>query len=195
MLWALGLAYFIGSVPSSFLLTRLFDGRDIRELGSRNAGATNVTLNVGWIPGLLTLLGDAGKGYVAAVIGRFAQAPICPYLTPAFAIAGHNWPVWLRFRGGGGLATFIGGALALSQLPMVVVGFALWGISYLLCRNHDKSAVLACVLLPVVVLASRPPFKVLAFTTTSSFAVALKRLQSIRQKLKLAKAGSKKELP
>lgn len=191
MLWVLGLSYIIGSVPSSFLFTRLFDGRDIRHLGSRNAGATNVTLNVGWLPGILTLLGDVGKGYLAAVVGGLSSTPLAPYLTPAFAIAGHNWPVWLRFRGGGGLATFIGGSLALSQFPMIALGMALWGVSYLLYRDHDKSAVLACLLLPLVVLAAQPSFQTLAFTATSSLAVALKRLQSIKEKVRLGRAGTK----
>jgi glycerol-3-phosphate acyltransferase PlsY len=191
MFWVLSLAYFIGSVPNSFLFTRLFDGRDIRDLGSKNAGATNVTLNVGWLPGMLTLLGDVGKGYLAAVVGGLSSTPLAPYLTPAFAIAGHNWPVWLRFRGGGGLATFIGGGLALSQFPMIALGMAIWGISYLICRDHDRSAVLACLLLPLAVLAARPSFQTLTFTLTSSLAVALKRLQCIKEKVRLGRSCGK----
>ena len=66
MLWVLGLAYLIGSVPNSFLLTRMFDGRDIRYIGSRNAGATNVTLHVGWLPG-----GSPFWGYGKGLSGRF----------------------------------------------------------------------------------------------------------------------------
>jgi len=184
MLWVLGLAYLIGSVPNSFLLTRLFDGRDIRHIGSRNAGATNVTLHVGWLPGALTFLGDMGKGYLAASIGSLSSVPLVKYLSPAFAIAGHNWPVWLRFRGGGGLATLIGGSLALAQLPMIAVGMALWGLAYLLFRDHDRSAVLACLLLPLGVLAAHSSFQTLTFAATSSFAVALKRLQAIKEKVR-----------
>lgn len=193
MVWVLTLSYLIGSVPFAFLLTRLFDGRDIRFLGSRNPGATNVTLNVGWLPGILTLAGDIGKGYLAAVVGGFSSTPLAQYLTPAFAIAGHNWPVWLRFQGGGGLATLVGGGLALSQLPMVALGMALWGLTYLVCRDHDKSAVLACLLLPLISLAARPSFHTLTFTTTSGLAVALRRLQSIKENVSLRKrtAGMK----
>jgi glycerol-3-phosphate acyltransferase PlsY len=181
--WVLGLAYLIGSVPSSFLMTRLFDGRDIRFLGSRNAGATNVTLHVGWLPGLLTLLGDIGKGYLAALVGRLSPVPVTEYLTPAFAIVGHNWPLWLRFQGGGGLAALVGGGLALSELSTVAMGLALWGMAYLVCHDHDKSALLACLLLPLAALAARPSFQTVAFTATSGLAVALKRLQSIKEKV------------
>ena len=106
------IAYLIGSIPTAYLLSRWFGAGDIREVGSRNAGATNVTLNVGWLPGFLTLAGDMGKGYLAAAVGSLSSSPLVKYLTPAFAIAGHNWPVWLRFHGGGGLATFVGGCLA-----------------------------------------------------------------------------------
>ncbi len=183
MVWVLGLAYLIGSVPNSFLLTRLFDGRDIRFLGSRNAGATNVTLHVGWLPGVLTLLGDIGKGYLAAVVGRLSPIPLAEYLTPAFAIVGHNWPVWLRFQGGGGLAALVGGGLALSELPMIALGLALWGIAYLVFHDHDKSALLACLMLPLAALAARPSFQTVAFAATSGFAVALKRFQSIKNKV------------
>ena len=165
------------------LLTRLFDGRDIRHIGSRNAGFTNVTPHVGGCRAR-HLSGDMERGYLAASIGSLSSVPLVNFLSPAFAIAGHNWPVWLRFRGGGGLATLIGGSLALAQLPMIAVGMALWGLAYLLFRHHDRSAVLACLLLPLGVLAAHSSFQTLTFAATSSFAVALKRLQAIKEKVR-----------
>lgn len=182
MLRYLVLAYLIGSLPVAYILTRWFTGQDIRRVGSQNAGATNVTVNVGWLPGMLTLIGDVGKGYLAAVIGRFSSTPLLPSLTPAFAIAGHNWPLWLRFHGGGGLATFVGGCLATADWTLIMAGLALWGLLYLLIRDHDKSAVLACVLLPGAVLVTRQSVQTVTFVATSSLAVLVRRLQSIRER-------------
>jgi len=174
-------AYLIGSLPTAYLLTRWFAGRDIRQLGSRNAGTANVVVNVGWLPGILTLLGDMGKGYLAALVGELSSVPLLPFLTPACAIAGHNWPIWLGFHGGGGLATFVGGCLALTSWPVALAGLALWGLLYLLCRDHDKSAVLACILLPCVVLFARESMHTVTFVATSSLAILLRRVQSIKE--------------
>lgn len=173
------LAYLIGSFPNAYLFTRWFKRKDIRDLGSRNAGATNVATNAGWFAGMLTLFGDVGKGYLAALLGESTGAPLMPFLTPAFAIAGHNWPVWLRFRGGGGLATFVGGCLALDAWPLALIGLALWGALYLVIRDHDTSAVQVCVLLPCLVLFTRQPIHTIALATSSSAAILLRRLQSI----------------
>lgn len=177
-------AYMIGAVPNAYLFARWFGGRDIRRLGSRNAGATNVAVNVGWLPGLLTLLGDMGKGYLAAVIGGLSSIPLVSYLTPACAIAGHNWPIWLRFRGGGGLATLIGGCLALAKESLALAGLAMWGLLYLMCRDHDKSAVLACILLPLTALAARQPAETVTFITSSSLVILLRRVQSMNERVR-----------
>ncbi|HHY34273.1 MAG TPA: glycerol-3-phosphate acyltransferase [Firmicutes bacterium] len=145
-------------------------------------GATNVALNIGWLPGLLTLLGDMAKGYLAAALGKMSSIRIMPFLMPAFAIAGHNWSLWLRFRGGGGLATFIGGCLAVTDWRMALCGLALWGLLYLLVRDHDRSAVMACVLLPCATLIAGQSVETLTFVSTSSLTVLLRRLQSIKER-------------
>lgn len=181
MLW-LGLAYLVGSIPFAYLFTRWFAGRDIRKLGSQNAGATNVTVSVGWLPGALTLLGDMAKGYLAVLLGRISSVRIVQFLTPAFAIAGHNWPVWLSFRGGGGLATFVGGCLAVTDWRLPLFGLVLWGALYLLLRDHDRSAVAACILLPFVTLVTEQALEMVAFVSSSSLMVLLRRIQSIKER-------------
>lgn len=163
MLRFLVLAYFIGSLPTAYLVTRLFGKKDIRRLGSRNVGATNVAVNVGWLPGIITLLGDMGKGYIAALVGGISTAPVLPFLTPAVAIAGHNWPVWLRFQGGGGLATFIGGCLAVANWSMPLFALGLWGLMYLIVRDHDRSAVMTCFLMPCAALVAQLPAQTVTF--------------------------------
>jgi len=179
--WLL-LAYLIGSLPFAYLFAYWFGKQDIRRTGSRNVGATNVAVNIGWVPGLLTLLGDMTKGYLAVVLGKISSIRIVPFLTPAFAIAGHNWPVWLRFHGGGGLATFIGGCLAVADWRLPLFGLALWGVMYLLFRDHDRSAVMACILLPCATLIAEQPVETLTFVSTSSLMVLLRRLQSVKER-------------
>lgn len=115
-------AYLIGSIPAAYLLTRWFKGKDIRMVGSKNGGTTNVLLQAGRLPGLLTLIVDMAKGYCSVLLGGLSELSLLRFVAPAFAIAGHNWPVWLRFRGGGGLATFMGACLAAAELPLAVAG-------------------------------------------------------------------------
>ena len=171
------LAYLIGSVPTAYLLGRWCGRRDIREVGSGNAGATNVAKSVGWLPGLLTLAVDMGKGYLAAMVGEFSRIPVIGALTPAFAVAGHNWPVWLRFRGGSGLATFIGACLRLSSLSLPLAALALWGLVSLTGLGHDRSAILACILLPLLALILSQPTPLVIFVSGSSLAILARRLQ------------------
>jgi len=181
------LSYLIGSFPNGYLFGRWFGGKDVRRIGSKNVGATNVVVNVGWIPGVLTLVGDMAKGYLAALVGGLSSGSIMPSLAPAFAIAGHNWPVWLGFHGGGGLATFVGACLRLNGWPMAVLALATWGAAYLLIRDHDKSAVVACVLLPCAVVALEQSIETIAFIGGSSLAVLLRRIQSIKEKIARAR--------
>ena len=155
-------------------------------MGSRNVGATNVVSQVGWLPGVLTLVGDMCKGYLATLVGGVSAAPILPFLTPAAAIAGHNWPVWLRFHGGGGFATYIGGCLAIFNWNWAVplLSIAVWALVYLFIRDHDGSAVVACVLLPCAALAANQPAPSVTFVATSSLMILLKRIQSIRERVR-----------
>lgn len=114
-------SYLLGSIPFGLLLGKLFGGADVRKEGSGNIGATNVARVVGPVAGLLTLLLDAGKGalavYLATWLGRgsatlIMDATLC-------VLAGHCFTVWLRFRGGKGVATAAGAFLVVCPIAMV----------------------------------------------------------------------------
>lgn len=144
-----------------------------------------MTTSVGWLPGMLTLVCDLGKGYLSALIGEVMSGQgLLPVFAPACAIAGHNWPVWLGFRGGGGLATFVGASLRLTGWPMAACSLALWGLLYYFIRDHDTSAIAACMLLPCAVLATRQSLHTVVFIASSSLAVLLRRVQSLRQRIR-----------
>ncbi len=110
---ALGAAYLVGALPLGFLVARAFGVGDIRRHGSGTIGATNVLRAAGWVPALLTLGGDIAKGYLAVAAGAaLAGDPAVRAAAAVAAIVGNCWSVFLGFRGGKGVATGLGGLLA-----------------------------------------------------------------------------------
>src|SRR5690554_3504661 len=112
-------SYFVGSIPFAFIFTRLARKLDIRKIGSGNVGTTNVFKQIGPLPACLTAVGDGCKGLIAVMIGSAVGSGVGgsgdELIALLVAIIGHNWPVWLKFQGGGGLATFIGGMLFITE--------------------------------------------------------------------------------
>src|SRR5215471_20598444 len=117
---ALVSAYVLGSLPTSYLVGKLAAGVDLREHGSRNLGATNVFRVLGWKYAIPVLLIDAGKGTVAAAfLSRIAgNQPWMPLVVGSAAILGHVFTVFLKFRGGKGVATAAGVLLGVTPVPV-----------------------------------------------------------------------------
>jgi acyl phosphate:glycerol-3-phosphate acyltransferase len=120
-LWIPITAYLLGSIPFGLLLARLFGGGDVRKSGSGNIGATNVARVAGPLAGILTLIFDTTKGAVAVwAAGRVTNDRATWMIISAFAVLlGHCFPVWLKFKGGKGVATALGVFLVLSPLAAV----------------------------------------------------------------------------
>src|SRR5438309_6457363 len=116
-----GIGYLLGSIPFGYLLVRIFRGADVRTTGSGNIGATNVARTSPKL-GLVTLLLDAGKGLaaVALVSALFPGIREISFVAAFAALCGHIFPVWLRFRGGKGVATALGSFLLLTPKAMLV---------------------------------------------------------------------------
>jgi len=114
-------AYFLGSIPSGLVLPKLFGGEDVRKSGSGNIGATNVARVAGPLAGILTLVFDTAKGAAAVwLAGRVTNESATWMTITAFAVLlGHCFPVWLKFKGGKGVATALGVFLALCPLAAV----------------------------------------------------------------------------
>jgi acyl phosphate:glycerol-3-phosphate acyltransferase len=114
-------AYFFGSIPFGLLLAKLFGGPDVRKAGSGNIGATNVVRVAGPLAGILTLLLDAAKGSAAVVLAARLtnESAVWMMIAGFLALIGHCFPVWLRFKGGKGVATAAGVFLALCPLAML----------------------------------------------------------------------------
>jgi glycerol-3-phosphate acyltransferase PlsY len=120
-LLALLLAYLLGAIPFGYLLVKWKTGADVRSTGSGNTGATNVLRTAGKVVGMVTLLLDIGKGYAAVwIAGRLTEGSVVWMSAAALAVmAGHAYPVFLKFEGGKAVASFIGAFLRLTPLPMV----------------------------------------------------------------------------
>ncbi len=144
--------YLVGSLPFSYLVARL-KRIDIRQHGSGNVGATNVTRVVGVGYGLLALLGDVGKGAAAAWLTGALDVPL--WLS-GFSVVGHNWSLFLGFTGGKGVATTVGLLLAFSW-PTLLVTVAIWGVTVLLTRYVAVGSMVALLLTPGVLYLFQVP--------------------------------------
>jgi glycerol-3-phosphate acyltransferase PlsY len=120
---ALAIAYLVGGVPFGYLLVRWKTGRDVRALGSGNIGATNVLRTTGRAAGIVTLLLDIAKGYFAVwLAGRLTGGSAEWMSAAALAVmAGHAFPVFLKFRGGKAVASFVGAFLCLTPLALAAI--------------------------------------------------------------------------
>ena len=150
-------SYLLGSIPFGYLLVRIFRGEDVRQSGSGNIGATNVSRKSP-VLGALTLLLDALKGSAAVVLAFTLSARMDPAIAPVrmmsmaafFAIAGHMFPVWLKFHGGKGVATGLGSFVMIAPKAVLVVAL-IFIVLVLALRYVSLGSVAAVSAFPVVV--------------------------------------------
>jgi glycerol-3-phosphate acyltransferase PlsY len=160
------LGYLLGSIPFGLVITKAAGLGDIRQVGSGNIGATNVLRTGRKDLALATLLLDSGKGAIAVLIAYALNWP--PEVAGAAAFLGHCFPVWLRFRGGKGVATFLGTLLAL-WFPAGAFACAIWlGCAYLF-RYSSLAALIAAAAAPLVLFSMGKP----SFATAALFMTAL----------------------
>ncbi|SIQ53684.1 acyl-phosphate glycerol-3-phosphate acyltransferase [Paracoccus thiocyanatus] len=150
ILWAV-IGYLLGSVPFGIVITRALGLGDLRQIGSGNIGATNVLRTGNKPAALATLLLDSGKGAIAVLLARWLAGPDAALLAGAAAFLGHLFPVWLGFRGGKGVATFLGTLLALDW-RLGVAACSIWLLTAAAGRISSLSALVAAALTPFVAL-------------------------------------------
>lgn len=153
-----GVAYLLGSIPFGFLLVLLVRKQDIRAQGSGNIGATNVMRSGARGLGILTFLLDGGKGYAAVIVAewlaRNERLPIqigIAILAALMVVIGHMFPLWLKFRGGKGVATAFGAFIALCW-PAALSAFGIWAVIVLLSRYVSLASIVAALTLPFLTL-------------------------------------------
>ena len=179
---AFGFGYLCGSIPFGLILTRLAGTQDLRSIGSGSIGATNV-LRTGSKPlAVGTLLGDALKGTVAVVIMGYYAGPNAAMLAALGAFLGHLFPVWLKFKGGKGVATYIGVLIGLFW-PAAVVFCVMWLATAFTTRYSSLSALIAAFVTPLFLWWFGHPalaslFVVLTLLTFYAHRENIKRLQA-----------------
>jgi len=146
------IAYLLGSIPFGLLIVKAFGGDDIRSKGSGNIGAANVARNAGALAGTLTLLLDAGKGCLSVwIAGRWTGGNARWMMAAAvLAVIGHIFPVWLKFKGGKGVATGLGVFLPICW-EAVAAAAAVWIIVVVFWRYSSLGSIVAAAALPVLV--------------------------------------------
>jgi glycerol-3-phosphate acyltransferase PlsY len=144
-------SYLLGSIPFGVVITRALGLGDLRQIGSGNIGATNVLRTGNRAAAAATLILDAAKGAVAVLLARAWVGPDAAQVAALFAFLGHLYPVWLQFRGGKGVATFLGTLLALAW-PVGLAACATWAVTAAVSRISSLSALVAAGLAPVWLL-------------------------------------------
>ena len=169
-------SYLVGAIPFGYIITKILRRVDIRTLGSHNPGATNVYRSVGPVPGVITLVLDIAKGIVPVIVfGDLALSTepcmslvLVRLIIAVAAVCGHNWTVFLGFRGGKGMATSAGVLIGLSvKIPTLgmIVGLCLgcWIIVFFLSGYVSLASIAAAILLPIFMAVFSQPVELVVF--------------------------------
>lgn len=191
-LLSISVAYLLGSIPFGYLLVRIFRHQDIRATGSGNIGATNVARSGAKGLGILTLVLDALKGFLAVFVARQIAAPYglphsyeIPVCAAVAAVLGHCFPAWLGFKGGKGVATALGVFFGLVPVTTVLYLLAIFLIIVLITRYVSLASIVSAALFPFLALPHTPvrtPL-VIAGYIFIPLLVILKHRQNIRRLL------------
>jgi len=181
-------AYLIGSIPTAYLFGRVLKGIDIRGYGSGNVGATNTFRVIGRVPGLIVLAIDIAKGflcvgYVASffmLVSPVARPELYRVLAGLAAIVGHNWTIFLRFKGGKGVATSAGVIIGL--IPGIFwLGFAAWAIVFLITGYVSLASIIASITVPVFTLIFNEPAEIIIFLSILCILIVYRHRSNIRR--------------
>ena len=174
--------YLLGSIPFGLLLTRAAGLGDIRKVGSGNIGATNVLRTGRRGLAAATLLLDGAKGAAGASIGFVIAGPTGAFWGGLAAVLGHLFPVWLRFRGGKGIATGFGALIAASPAVGLPAG-AIWLLVAKVGRRSSVASLTAFASAPIIAAILQRPWQILALTLCVAGLVAIRHETNIRRLL------------
>ena len=144
------ISYLMGSIPFGFLLTKFFLKKDIREIGSGNIGATNALRTGNKFIGYLTLILDIIKAVIPVIYVKI-NYPELIFLASLSAFLGHVFPIWLKFKGGKGVATYVGILFSINLLFGIIFAIS-WGLIFLLSKYSSLSSLIASLSIPIYVL-------------------------------------------
>lgn len=177
------LGHVCGSVPSGLWLVQAFHGIDIRNYGSKNIGTTNVFRTVGPKTAVLVLIADAFKGILAVgIMSYLFHNPLLDVITALGALLGHNYSLFLGFKGGKGVATALG--LLIFMMPKVAIAsFGIWLVCVLLTRFVSLGSIMAAIFTPPLAWYLGYPSAYVIFSVVAAFFVVLRHKENIHRLL------------
>ena len=193
------ISYLLGNISTSYIVAKRLAGVDIRTQGSGNAGSTNVLRTLGKKAGALTFVGDVLKGLIAVLMARLIaygmnmDQSICAYLAVVAVVLGHNYPVFLGFKGGKGVATSLGSMLGMNPfIALICLGFFI--IIVAITKYVSLGYILGIALSPIIMLINHNTKGVLV-TLFLTISVAITHKENIKRLLSGTerKIGEKKE--
>lgn len=175
------LSYIIGSIPFSFAIAKLFKGMDIRKLGTKNVGAMNIISVAGMFPGIIALLFDISKGALVVHLTNKITEDIGVSLTSGlFTVIGHNWPIFLKFKGGKGVATTIGILLLISPFSLLILYLIAIPIIILIINDSYMSASIGFLILPLILWFLEKNIWFVIFGILIALIIVIRHLNEIR---------------
>jgi glycerol-3-phosphate acyltransferase PlsY len=190
------ISYLLGSIPSGLLIGKWFRGVDIRQLGSKNIGATNAFRILGPWPAFWVFFFDLAKGMAAVYLGQILTNETLGLLAGGIAaIAGHNWSIFLRFKGGRGVATGLGVILILTPKVTLIV-FLVWAFIVYITRYVSLGSIVAAALVPIGMWFFNEKTEVFIFGICAALFVIVKHWPNIirlyrGEELKIKSPGGK----
>ena len=142
-------SYLMGSIPFGFILTKIFLKKDIRDIGSGNIGATNALRTGNKLIGYSTLILDVAKAIIPVIFVKI-NYPDLIYIASLSAFLGHVFPVWLKFKGGKGVATYVGILFSINFLLGIIFAVS-WGVLFLMFRYSSLSSIIGSISIPIYI--------------------------------------------
>jgi len=187
---AIAIGYLLGSIPCAYIAGRLVKGVDIRQLGGGNMGALNTMREIGTVAGFAVLLADMAKGLLAVLVAQWLGLPLLfVFIVGLTAVVGHSWPVWLRFKGGQGLATTLGVLLALVPIEFAI-SFAIIVIVVLVTSNFRRGMGGGLAFMPLIIWWFGGDNSLIIYSLALPLFLGLRTIPAIKREL--ARAGDKK---
>ena len=156
-------SYLMGSIPFGFILTKIFLKKDIREIGSGNIGATNALRTGNKLVGYTTLILDIAKAIIPVIYVKM-NYPELIYIASLCAFLGHVFPIWLKFKGGKGVATYVGILFSINIL-LGLIFVVSWGVVFLIFRYSSLSSIIGSLSIPLYLFVTAEKSSVIFFVT------------------------------
>lgn len=177
----IAVAYLLGSIPWGIILGKKTKGIDIRNFGSGNIGATNAYRTLGKLPGILVFLGDVLKGVLAVIIARYIiDSSLSLALAGIMAVVGHNYSIFLKFKGGKGVSTALGALVVLAPY-VALISAIIWGLVIGLSRYVSLGSIVAALSVPILMWLFKVPLAYFVFGCLVSFLIIFRHKENIKR--------------